>query len=120
MHIVTYYDYLSTSYHDIKRHLSSRVWTVYTSMPEYSDRVKIPQGSVFIDGTQKVSSEHVSLYSANRKKSGDCSWNPIMDRQFGLDHGVGHPLLLLYDVKAPNDKNSNEFKGLYHYLPMSL
>ena len=38
----------------------------------------------------------------------------------GLDHGVGHPLLLLYDAKAPKGKNSNEFKGLYHYLPMSL
>jgi hypothetical protein len=35
--------------------------------------------------------------------------------ELGLDHGVGHPLLLLYAVKAPNDKNSNEFKGLYHY-----
>src|SRR5262245_23736205 len=33
----------------------------------------------------------------------------------GLDHGVGHPLLLLYDVKTPNGKNSNEFKVLYHY-----
>jgi hypothetical protein len=34
----------------------------------------------------------------------------------GLDHGVGHPLLLLYDVKAPNDQKSNEFNGLGHYL----
>jgi hypothetical protein len=33
----------------------------------------------------------------------------------GLDHGVGHPLLLLYDVKAPNSQNSNEFKVLCHY-----
>jgi hypothetical protein len=33
----------------------------------------------------------------------------------GLDHGVGHPLLLLYDIKAPNGQNSNEFKALYHY-----
>ena len=38
----------------------------------------------------------------------------------GLDHGVGHPLLLLYDVKAPNSQNSNEFKALYHYPPASL
>jgi hypothetical protein len=38
----------------------------------------------------------------------------------GLDHGVGHPLLLLYDVKVPNGQNSNEFKGLYHYPPKSL
>ena len=33
----------------------------------------------------------------------------------GLDHGVGHPLLLLYDVKAPNGQNNNEFKGLCYY-----
>ena len=32
----------------------------------------------------------------------------------GLDHGVGHSLLLLYDVKAPNDQKSNEFKDLGH------
>jgi hypothetical protein len=38
----------------------------------------------------------------------------------GLDHGVGHPLLLLYDVKAPISQNSNEFKTLYHYLSASL
>ena len=24
----------------------------------------------------------------------------------GLDHGVGHPLLLLYDAKAPNGQNT--------------
>jgi hypothetical protein len=34
----------------------------------------------------------------------------------GLDHGVGHPLLLLYDVKAPNDQKSKEFNDLGHYL----
>jgi hypothetical protein len=33
----------------------------------------------------------------------------------GLDHGVGHSLLLLYDVKAPNGQKSKEFKGLRHY-----
>jgi integrase/recombinase XerD len=30
----------------------------------------------------------------------------------GFDHGVGHPLLLLYDAKAPIGKNSNYFNGL--------
>jgi hypothetical protein len=30
----------------------------------------------------------------------------------GFDHGVGHPLLLLYDAKAPLGKNSNYFNGL--------
>ena len=38
----------------------------------------------------------------------------------GLDHGVGHPLLLLYDVKAPHGQNGNEFKALCHYLSASL
>jgi hypothetical protein len=33
----------------------------------------------------------------------------------GLDHGVGHPLLHLYDVKAPNGQKSNEFNALGHY-----
>ena len=33
----------------------------------------------------------------------------------GLDHGVGHSLLLLYDAKALNGQKSKEFKGLYHY-----
>jgi hypothetical protein len=34
----------------------------------------------------------------------------------GFDHGVGHSLLLLYDVKAPNGQKSKEFKDLGHYL----
>src|SRR5262249_1545266 len=40
----------------------------------------------------------------------------LADEWDGLDHGVGHPLLLLYDVKAPNGQKSKEFKGLGHYL----
>jgi hypothetical protein len=32
----------------------------------------------------------------------------------GFDHGVGHPLLLLYDAKAPNCGKDNEFKDLGH------
>ena len=39
----------------------------------------------------------------------------IPSRLLGLDHGVGHSLLLLYDVKAPNGQKSSEFKGLGHY-----
>src|SRR5215510_1597377 len=35
--------------------------------------------------------------------------------RLGLDHGVGHSLLLLYDVKAPIDQKNNEFNGLGHY-----
>jgi len=30
----------------------------------------------------------------------------------GLDHGVGHSLLLLCDAKASRGKNSMKFKGL--------
>ena len=33
----------------------------------------------------------------------------------GFDHGVGHPLLLLYDAKAPNYGKNNGFKDLGHY-----
>jgi hypothetical protein len=32
----------------------------------------------------------------------------------GLDHGVGHSLLLLYDVNVPNGQKSKEFKDLGH------
>ena len=30
----------------------------------------------------------------------------------GLDHGVGHPLLLLYDAKTPRGQKVKEFNGL--------
>jgi hypothetical protein len=33
---------------------------------------------------------------------------------FGLDHGVGHSLLLLYDAKAHGGQNSNYFNSLGH------
>ena len=33
----------------------------------------------------------------------------------GFDHGVGHPLLLLYDAKAPSGRKNQRFKGLGHY-----
>jgi hypothetical protein len=35
----------------------------------------------------------------------------------GLDHRVGHSLLLLYDAKAPHGQKTKEFKGLGDYLP---
>jgi hypothetical protein len=34
----------------------------------------------------------------------------------GLGHGVGHSLLHLYDVKAPDGQKSKEFKDLGNYL----
>jgi hypothetical protein len=33
----------------------------------------------------------------------------------GFDHGVGHPLLLLYDAKAPHCRQNKAFKSLGHY-----
>ena len=33
----------------------------------------------------------------------------------GFDHGVGHPLLLLYNAKAPNCRKNKAFNGLGHY-----
>src|SRR5712691_11624673 len=33
----------------------------------------------------------------------------------GFDHGVGHPLLLLYNAKAPNCRKNKAFNGLDHY-----
>ena len=30
----------------------------------------------------------------------------------GFDHGVGHPLLLLYDAKTPRGQKVKEFNGL--------
>ena len=33
----------------------------------------------------------------------------------GFDHGVGHPLLLLGDAKAPNFRKNNAFNDLGHY-----
>ncbi len=35
--------------------------------------------------------------------------------KIGFDHGVGHLLLLLYDVKAPHCRKNKAFKGLGHY-----
>jgi hypothetical protein len=40
----------------------------------------------------------------------------FIQRKNGFDHGVGHPLLLLYDAKAPSCQKSKEFKGLGYYL----
>ena len=36
------------------------------------------------------------------------------DAQFGLDHGVGHSLLLLYDAKVPRGQKNKEFNDLGH------
>jgi hypothetical protein len=34
---------------------------------------------------------------------------------FGFDHGVGHPLLLLCNAKAPNYQQTKVFKHLDNY-----
>jgi hypothetical protein len=38
-------------------------------------------------------------------------WVKFMEEE-GFDHGVGHPLLLLYDAKTPRGQKIKEFKGL--------
>ena len=38
-----------------------------------------------------------------------------MTKKDGLDHSVGHLLLLLYDAKAPHCRKNKAFKGLGHY-----
>jgi hypothetical protein len=37
-----------------------------------------------------------------------------VDLFFGFDHGVGHPLLLLYDAKTPHGQKVKKFNGLGH------
>jgi len=32
----------------------------------------------------------------------------------GFDHGVGHPLLVLYDAKTPCGQKTNEFNAFWH------
>ncbi len=36
-------------------------------------------------------------------------------RPLGFDHGVGHPLLLLCDTKAPNYRKKKAFEDLDYY-----
>jgi hypothetical protein len=43
--------------------------------------------------------------------------------KIGFDHGVGHPLLLLYDAKTPHGQKVKKFNGLGHAhsnIPASL
>ena len=35
-----------------------------------------------------------------------------LNTTLGFDHGVGHPLLLLYDAKTPRGQKVKEFNGL--------
>ena len=57
----------------------------------------------------------IPFYYRRRKQHASFSHALRSCSHAGLDHGVGHPLLLLYDVKAPNGQKSKEFKGLSHY-----
>ena len=43
-----------------------------------------------------------------RKRTTSC----FAGSKTGLDHGVGHPLLLLYDAKTSRGQKVNEFNGL--------
>ena len=55
------------------------------------------------------------IYKGQRSKIHCRVPHPLERGMKGLDHGIGHSLLLLYDVKAPNGQKSNEFKDLGHY-----
>ena len=50
------------------------------------------------------------------KRQAPCN-DPVADfcLSAGFDHGVGHPLLLLGDAKAPNYRKNKAFKNLGHY-----
>jgi len=39
----------------------------------------------------------------------------VIEAEAGLDHGVGHPLLLLCHAKAPNYRKNKAFKDLANY-----
>src|SRR5437899_149892 len=63
---------------------------------------------------------HVHLIATSGGYDGvEESWEHVRFLPYdllGFDHGVGHPLLLLYDAKAPLGENSNYFNGLGHDL----
>jgi hypothetical protein len=40
----------------------------------------------------------------------------LSGRNSGFDHGVGHPLMLLCHVKAPNYRKKKAFKDLAYYF----
>jgi hypothetical protein len=46
--------------------------------------------------------------------SGSLSRLHILPALGSFDHGVGHPLLLLYDANAPHYRNNKAFKVLGH------
>src|SRR5262245_9648745 len=54
----------------------------------------------------------------SRPPSSPCGALVILDFStacLGFDHGVGHPLLLLYDAKVLSGRKNKAFKGLGHY-----
>ena len=48
-------------------------------------------------------------------KSGQNSTTEKSDTRKGFDHGVGHPLLFLDDIKASNCRKNNWLNGLGNY-----
>jgi hypothetical protein len=44
------------------------------------------------------------------------SFHPVAGHTIGLDHGVGHSLLVLCDANAPHGRKWNNFKVLENYL----
>jgi len=67
----------------------------------------------------RVSTVHVGGHG---RKEASLLWAIVnMRQQFtdnlaGLDHGVGHSLLVLCDANAPHGKKWNNFKVLENYL----
>ena len=59
---------------------------------------------------------HAAIHALRERVERTFAWEDKFKRLLGFDHGAGHPLLLLYDAKAPLGKNSNYFNDLWNYL----
>jgi hypothetical protein len=64
------------------RHHGFSCSSLYTVTPEQA------QENLLIDTVKILASGAVSLYSANRKKSGDCAWNPNIRAKQASTHVV--------------------------------
>jgi hypothetical protein len=62
---------------------------VSAARPEDKAGTKISQYIVFIDEIYPYRLENLSRYSANRTKSGDCSWNPSFSARACIDKVLG-------------------------------
>jgi hypothetical protein len=106
---------------------AARIWKVYGTMackgddlPERPHRLArlldVPAPITYVTRQQLEDLAALLPDSAPPPRRGMV----VQSTSFGLDHGVGHLLLLLYDVKAHNGQKSKEFKVLYHSPSVSL